>query len=193
MITSQPRTFSNVSRGHMNPCAINTFDAKYGLATFTLANASPQYETFNSGKWNQMEELIRNYANKVCAAKRGTLYLLTGTSSAGLQIAPNGEPIQDNAPWPDPAALPKPPARNNVAIPRSMWTAGCCVWQANMAESFAVMTNNRNNAAKLYQTEMSLQKLETLLTLLRAPTVNLFPGDKNCRLSSKILSQLKIP
>ena len=63
------------------------------------------------------------------AARGGTLYLLTRTSNVGLRIAPNGGPVQDNAPWPDPAALPKPPAKNNVAIPRSIWTAGCCVWQ----------------------------------------------------------------
>ena len=85
------------------------------------------------------------------ADRGGTLYLLTGTSNVGLRIAPNGRPVQDNAPWPDPVALPKPPAKNNVTIPRSIWTAGCCVWQANMAESFAVMTNNRENVAHSVQ------------------------------------------
>ena len=134
------------------------------------------------------------------ADRGGTLYLLTGTSNVGLRIAPNGRPVQDNAPWPDPAALPKPPAKNNVTIPRSIWTAGCCVWQEGNvplvaktyhAESFAVMTNNRENVAQLHQTEMSLQKLETLLTPQGAPTVNLFPGDAKCRLNNGHCHSLK--
>ena len=115
----------------MNPLGINTFDAKYARATFTLTNAAPQYETSNNGPWQLFEGRIAKYVENMCgtAARGGTLYPLTGTSSVGLRTAPNDGPVQDNAPWPDPAALPKPPANNNVAIPRSIWTAGCCVWQ----------------------------------------------------------------
>ena len=34
-----------IARGHMNPCAINSFDTKFMKATFTFANAVPQFQT----------------------------------------------------------------------------------------------------------------------------------------------------
>ena len=177
-----------LSRGHMNPSGINTFDTNFMKATFTLTNAAPQFETSNSGPWQKFEGRIRQYAQTTCGsnARRGTLYLLTGTSTIGL--APG--PVQDTT-------IPLPyPGTNfngvNLVTPRAVWTAGCCVWmepgkifgnwwKSARAASFAVMSNNQNNKALLHQTEMSATQLEQLLTAPTKPRVNLFPGDANCR------------
>ena len=40
-----------LSRGHMNPLGINSFDLDFMKATFTLTNAVPQFEASNSGPW----------------------------------------------------------------------------------------------------------------------------------------------
>ncbi|KAJ7360383.1 hypothetical protein OS493_017015 [Desmophyllum pertusum] len=74
-----------LSKGHMNPLGINTFDKRFMRATFTLTNAVPQYQTSNNEDWQEFETRISNYA-KTCGSntRRGTLYLLTGKSGYGL-------------------------------------------------------------------------------------------------------------
>ena len=115
-----------LSKGHMNPLGINTFDKRFMKATFTLTNAVPQYQTSNSGPWQMFETRIRNYA-KTCGNRRGTLYLLTGKSGYGLTTDANGQTVQD-------LAIPLPYNRRNfpggvtLVTPRAVWTAGCCVW-----------------------------------------------------------------
>ena len=69
-----------LSRGHMNPVAINTFNINFMKATFTLTNTTPQYVASNSGPWQIFETKIRRYAADVCGSRacRGTFFLLTG-------------------------------------------------------------------------------------------------------------------
>jgi len=183
-----------LSRGHMNPSGINTFDTDFMKATFTLSNAAPQFETSNSGPWETFEEKIRKYAKGTCGSgtRSGTLYLLTGTSNYGLTPVLGKKPVQDTA---IPLPYTKSVFSNGVTLvtPRAVWTAGCCVWkepgkvfgswwQGARAESFAVMSNNQDDASRLHQTEMSVADLEALLTPPGSPArVNLFPGDANCR------------
>ncbi|RMX43028.1 hypothetical protein pdam_00001792 [Pocillopora damicornis] len=172
-----------LSKGHMNPTAINTFDINSLEATFTLTNAVPQYIASNSGPWKIFEANIRRYAKETCGsrARNGTLYLLTGTSEYDMEgiIADNGnvnvfhsEVFLDDV---------------KLAIPRALWTAGCCVWRDsnhtkdNRAESFAVMTNNAKDSNCLNQTEMSVSQVEKHLTPRGWPLVNLFPGEESCR------------
>ena len=181
---------SPLSRGHMNPLTLNTFDKSFMKATFTLSNAVPQFETSNSGPWKDFETRIHNYAKKRCGPQGGTLYLLTGKSDYGVRIQA-GSPVQDIT-----TALPYtrenfPGNAGNVKLvtPRAVWTAGCCVWAepgkylGNLwpAESFAVMSNNKNNDPLLHQTEMSVSQLERLLRAPLLEEVNLFPGNENCR------------
>lgn len=177
-----------LSRGHMNPSGINTFDKSFMKATFTLTNAVPQFETSNSGDWEKFETKIRNYAQNDCGPKGGTLYLLTGKSRYGLTIGAGGRPVQDNT-----ILLPYTrktfPNGVKLVTPRAVWTAGCCVWYGKLwltkkAESFAVMSNNQPNAALLHQTEMSVSDLERLLRAPLLEEVNLFPGNGNCRLAA---------
>ena len=180
-----------LSRGHMNPSGINSFDKNFMKVTFTLTNAAPQFVTSNSGPWQMFETRIRKYAKSTCGAssRSGTLYLLTGTSNFGLRPGPGGgKPVQDTT-------IPLPYTRtafpNGVTLvtPRAVWTAGCCVWKkpGKKAESFAVMSNNQKDRRMLHQTEMRVTDLEALLTAPGSQAVNLFPGDANCRNENIIL------
>jgi len=181
---------SPLSRGHMNPLTLNTFDKSFMKATFTLSNAVPQFETSNVGPWHAFETRIRNYAKNTCGPRGGTLYLLTGKSDYGVRIQ-GGSPVQDTT-----TALPylreNFPGNVKLVTPRAVWTAGCCVWAepgkylgklwaAKKAESFAVMSNNMDDGALLHQTEMSVSQLERLLRPPLLKAVNLFPGNKKCR------------
>jgi len=181
---------SPLSRGHMNPVTLNTFDKSFMNATFTLSNAVPQFETSKNGPWRAFETRIRNYAKNTCGPRGGTLYLLTGKSGYGLRFQA-GSPVQDVT-----TALPYPkenfPKNVKLVTPRAVWTAGCCIWAepdkflgklwaAKKAESFAVMSNNMDDSALLHQTEMSVSQLEKLLRPPLLKEVNLFPGNEKCR------------
>ena len=174
----------------MNPLTLNTFDKNFMRATFTLSNAVPQFEASNSGPWQAFEKRIRNYAKNRCGPQGGTLYLLTGKSDYGVHIRA-GSPVQDIT-----TALPYSreyfPGNVKLVTPRGVWTAGCCVWakpgkylgklwSTKKAESFAVMSNNKDDSTMLRQTEMSVSQLERLLRKPRSKKVNLFPGNKKCR------------
>ena len=174
----------------MNPSAINSFNKDFMTATFTLTNAVPQFKASNCGPWQEFETKIVDYAKDICGPRGGTLYLLTGRSENG--IIPDAQSpykvVQDTS---NTVKMPKF-VKGNVKLktPRSVWTAGCCVWEepgrvfgnrwpVKKAQSFAVMSNNQKDKSKLYQTQMSVRELEELL---KAPSaVNLFPGDENCR------------
>ena len=179
-----------LSRGHMNPLAINSFNKSFMQATFTLTNAVPQYVASNSGPWQKFEATIRSYAQEVCGslARQGTLYLLTGTSEFSLTSDLGRKPVQDSS-----IKVSRPAIlldEMTLVIPRAVWTAGCCLWNeagqefgmVRRAESFAVMSNNVRDKKLLNQTRMSVLKLERHLTAPGSPPVNLFPGDPNCRL-----------
>ena len=89
--------------------------------------------------------------------------------------------------------------RVTLKTPRSIWTAGCCVWEepgwvfrkfwpVRKAQSLAVMSNNQEDETKLYQTQMSVRELEELL---RAPpaAVNLIETIKVCVASGSCLAR----
>ena len=164
---------NKLTRGHMNPSGINSFEKTYMKNTFTLENAVPQFETSNSGPWQVYEKKISDYAKNICGnARQGTLYLLTGRSEYCL----NG--------------VTKPPMSTSFTVnhnkldlhtPGAVWTAGCCVWKepsGDKADSFAVISNNHYDKAKLYQKIMKVTDLENHLN--PAATVTLFPGNKAC-------------
>ena len=181
---------NELTKGHMNPSGINSFDINFMKATFTLSNAVPQFEASNNGPWKDFEDKIKDYAKKTCGNKtrQGTLYLLTGRSENGL----NG--------------VLKPQLTNTFQVgqttvrlgtPQAVWTAGCCVWkepgrifgklwQTEKAESFAVMSNNHYDENRLHQREMSVNDLEKHLKA-PASNVDLFPGNTNCARNYKRL------
>ena len=191
-VEAQNKYGNQITRGHMNPSGINSFDKTYMKNTFTLANAVPQFEASNSGPWSDFENKIKDYAHKTCGSKtrQGTLYLLTGRSENGLNGVPKPQLTNTFQVGPTPVRL---------DTPRAVWTAGCCVWkepgkffgklwQTEKAESFAVMSNNHYAKNQLHQTEMSVKNLETHLRAPASTTnVDLFPGNANCARNNKIL------
>ena len=183
---------SPLSRGHMNPAGLNKFDREFRKATFTFSNAVPQFKISNGGPWQKFEKRISKYAKQKCGPRGGTLYLLTGKSDNGVSIQ-RGIPRRE---WFTPLPYLRNifPANVKLVTPRAVWTAGCCVWPqpgnyfakvqpVKRAESFAVMSNNKDDADLLYQTEVSVSTLEMLLTRrrLRLREVDLFPGNEDCR------------
>ena len=189
-VEAQNNYGDQLTRGHMNPSGINSFDINFMKATFTLSNAVPQFEASNNGPWKDFEDKIKDYAKKTCGSKtrQGTLYLLTGRSENGLKGVPKPR-VTD--------AFKLGPTKVMLKTPRAVWTAGCCVWkepgkifgklwQTEKAESFAVMSNNHYDGNRLHQTEMSVNDLETHLKA-PASNVDLFPGNKNCARNNKIL------
>ena len=79
---------SGFQRGHLNPVKINSFDEKHVQATFTYSNAVPQYGGLNGGAWKTFEGQIVDHVQKNCQDRKGTMYLMTGTSK--FRIGKNG-------------------------------------------------------------------------------------------------------
>ena len=176
----------------MDPLAINSFNKSFMQATYTLTNAAPQYVASNSGPWQTFEAKIRSYAQDFCGsrARQGTLYLLTGTSEFSLTGYLGRKPVQDSSIKLSHGAMLQDETMMTLVVPRAVWTAGCCLWNESSqefgkierVESFAVMSNNVKDKELLNQTQMSVLELEWHLTAPGTPSVNLFPGDANCRL-----------
>ena len=173
----------------MDPLAINSFNKSFMQATFTLTNAVPQYVASNSGPWQIFEARVRGYAQEYCGshARQGTLYLLTGTSEFSIPRDLGRKPAQDSSIELSDVKMLLDEV--TLVVPRAIWTAVCCVWDetnegfgmVQRAESFAVMSNNVRDKKLLNQTRMSVLELEGNLTAPGSSSVNLFPGDPNCR------------
>ena len=173
-----------LTKGHLNPSAINSFDKKFMIATYTFTNAVPQFAASNF-YLTSFEKKVEDYAKDNCGQSDGTLYLLTGRSENGVLIR-EGKAVQDST-----NQIPKPFLTDmfvqgtiRLVTPRSIWTAVCCIWQVTSekkrAESFAVMSNNQDKRKNVNKKEMSVRELEELLASHDAE-VNLFPGEEECR------------
>ena len=170
---AQTKYKDQLTRGHMNPSGINSFNQTYMKNTFTLVNAVPQFEASNSGPWQVFEKKVSNYTKTTCGSstRNGTLYLLTGRSENVLNVT-------------------KPNISNSFTVkaktlrldtPGAIWTAGCCMWMEKgkpKAESFAVISNNHYNKTELHQTPMKVTDLQMHLNV--TTTVDLFPGNPDC-------------
>ena len=186
MIKSEPA----ITRGHLNPAALNSFNADFRRATFTLTNAAPMFQAMNQGAWEKYEGRIRQYAKCPCGSvRKGTLYLLTGTSNYGMKkTIGTGKIVKDTAFYSTYRTRSFQTTKYgmpvSLQIPRAIWTAGCCVWEEQdviKAESFAVMCNNERDPDKVLLAEMSVAKVELMLTDPRKGRVNLFPNFLPCR------------
>ena len=67
------RPNQELTKGHLNPSAINSFNEKFMDATYTFTNVKDN-----------------------CGKKDGTLYLLTGRSENGLVTSPAGIAVKDS-------------------------------------------------------------------------------------------------
>ena len=181
------RPNQELTKGHLNPSAINSFNEKFMHATYTFTNVVPQFAASNF-YLTKFETKVENYAKDNCGKKDGTLYLLTGRSENGLVTSPAGIAVKDST-----NVIPKPFPTDTfvqgtitLVTPRSLWTAVCCIWQVpgeekKRAESFAMMSNNQDKRSNVHQTEMSVRELEEFLTTPPDAKVNLFPGEEECR------------
>ena len=146
-----------LTKGHLNPSAINSFDKKFMIATYTFTNAVPQFAASNF--------YLTNFEKKV----------------------EEGKAVQDSTNQIPKPFLTDTFVQGTIRLvtPRSIWTAVCCIWQLpgeeKRAESFAVMSNNQDKRSNVHQTEMSVRELEVLLVTPHDAEVNLFPGEEECR------------
>ena len=149
----------------------------------------PLKPDFNGGMWSRYESSIRRHARETCTmpmqhqgqqVAAGTLYLLTGPSFVRIQ-----QQQPQNQVFAVPATLGQIGNQEQIDVPNSLWTAGCCVRQNGAStRSFAVMGNNVQN----YQQNLKLTRQITLSELQNilahdAATlnnVNLFPGNQDC-------------
>ena len=169
------------------------------LSTFTYTNAVPQRPDFNMGEWFEFENKIRSYARNDCIPNRGKLYLLTGTSFVHSEPDwpiwprdPKRQPwlanIKDNYLIPD-----SPP----IAIPVSLWTAGCCIDSKNgtVTGNFAVIGNNEEDNQLMHTRQISVEQLQSILkhdvkANENSNRVKLFPAIRDCSKESK---QITLP
>lgn len=167
------------AKGHLLPAETYSFTDANMLSTFTYTNAVPQITGFNSGQWAQYERKIREYAKSGCSPLGGDLYLITGISEVTLQIGMSGlEAIQNTL-----KVL--KPNTDAISIPRSMWTAGCCINPSSGAlGAFAVIGNNLRDKNKVFMSQVEMTKLQDFLLTgvngFGGTAINLFPANPGC-------------
>ena len=71
--TQDPYKYSNYDHGHICPSADRLRATECNYQTFFLTNMQPQFNKFNSGLWQKMEEDIRTWASQ-----SDTLYVCKG-------------------------------------------------------------------------------------------------------------------
>ena len=145
-----------------------------------------------AGQWAQSEKRIREYATSVCGPNGGNLYLITGISEASLQMGMSGlEAIQNTL-----KAL--KPRGDNITIPISMWTAGCCIVPPRGAlGAFAVIGNNRGDKSKVFMSQVNMTEQQNFLLIgvsgFGGAAIDLFPANPGCSDPKKGVNLLKRP
>ncbi|XP_015775232.1 PREDICTED: uncharacterized protein LOC107353403 [Acropora digitifera] len=178
-------------KGHLVPAQTYSSNPNRFRSTFFYTDAVPQRHTFNGGKWFQYEHRIRVYAQQCTEGPQsGTLYLITGTAFGHIQK--NGRRMKKVTVHHLSRAGKNP---RNIAIPNSMWTAGCCV-RPNGIKSFAVIGNNVAIKNQILMQQISVARLQDILggdvANLKIGTrkVDLFPGNRACSNTKNDLGNL---
>ena len=167
-------------KGHLVPAQTYSSNPNRFRSTFFYTNAVPQRHIFNGGMWSQFEKRIRVYAQQ-CAKgpQSGTLYLITGTAFGHIQK--NGRGMKKVLV----RHLGRAGKTPYIAIPNSMWTAGCCVRPKGI-KSFAVIGNNVPIKTNILMQQIAVARLQSILRSdvanLKISTrkVDLFPGNRAC-------------
>ena len=172
-------------KGHLAPALTFSNNRDRYVSTYTYTNAVPQFQAFNGGQWKRVENRIREYA-ALCiqGADPGTLHVLTGTSFVSIQPGNPPQHVQPDG---------FPPNNPTIAIPNSLWSAGCCVRpNGGPTGSFAVIGNNIQNANLQLTSGITVANLQQILTNdvtnlgvnINGPNgpqnVNLFPANAAC-------------
>ena len=147
----------------------------------------PQRPSFNAGEWSKFERRIRKYAEVCTKQYHGILYLLSGTAfvsvDAEVKIDENGN-VEGVSKGDEIETLPGEDNNLKIHVPKSLWTAGCCLESnfKNALESFAVIGNNVNEPGEMHTQQTSVGILQKILEQdpLTAESVNLFPNNPAC-------------
>ena len=165
--------------GHVAPFHILSYSPGSGLASFVFTNAVPQVSNFNVGSWRKYESRIVKYA-QTCAHQGGTIYLITGisevrVSQAGATVTAATLPMSQSFPSHVPSITQK------IAIPNSMWTAGCCVKAAgNVLGAFAVIGNNLPKGSNTVFSLSVAEVQQFIRDGANDQTIDFFPGNAGC-------------
>ncbi len=84
---------SGYARGHLAPAGDMKWDSLAMVESFYFTNCMPQDIKFNNGKWNQLENKVRQWARKY-----GRVYVVCGpvfTEEDTLRIGANGVAVPD--------------------------------------------------------------------------------------------------
>ena len=146
----------------------------------------PQHPSFNAGEWSKFETRIRTYAKWCTKSKKGVLYLLSGTAfvSVGAQVGIDKKKnLKGVSTKGEIETRPGQASGDKIYVPKSMWTAGCCVSTfPKEAKSFAVIGNNVNDRNKMHTQQISVNILQKILEedSFTAKNVNLYPKNRQC-------------
>ncbi|XP_028390731.1 uncharacterized protein LOC114515638 [Dendronephthya gigantea] len=100
------------SRGHLVPNgAFDTKDERD--LTFTMTNIAPQWQEFNAGNWNAVEQAVKAYVNNVGHG----VYVFTGTAGMAKYWSTKWLFI----PWREPYRT----GTGNMVVPKFYWKAVC--------------------------------------------------------------------
>ena len=123
---------------------------------------------------------IRNYASQTCSTDSGDLFLITGISEAHIEQNEDGAlyAVQKDLKF-------MKLFGDNIAIPNSMWTAGCCiVLEEGAVGAFAVIGNNLYSKTATNMFQATVPQLEDFLHTgvqgFGGPAIALFPGNPKC-------------
>uniref|UniRef100_A0A8C1S4P3 Si:ch211-133n4.10 n=1 Tax=Cyprinus carpio TaxID=7962 RepID=A0A8C1S4P3_CYPCA len=150
-----PSTRTLVNHGHFFPSGHAT-DSITAESTFTLTNTAPQYDSFNNGSWNPMEQTVKNTMNSDCRD--------------------NSALLEKRVHW---GAVPSKANLLNkrVNIPSSMWTVFCCYnSKTSTWVSQAHWADNKDKKEKTINAK-SLEKLQKFMKEKYNSTSTLFHGE----------------
>ena len=123
---------------------------------------------------------IRNYASQTCSTDSGDLFLITGISEAHIEQNEDGAlyAVQKDLKF-------MKLFGDNIAIPNSMWTAGCCiVLEEGAVGAFAVIGNNLYSKTATNMFQVTVPQLEGFLRIgvhgFDGPAIALFPENPKC-------------
>ena len=158
----------------------------------------PQRPSFNAGEWSKFERRIRKYAEVCTKQYSGILYLLSGTAfvsvDAEVKMDKNGN-VEGVSKGEEIETLPGEDNYHKIHVPKSLWTAGCCLssYYKYTLASFAVIGNNVNEPGEMHTQQTSVEILQKILEQdsLTAEKVNLFPENPGC--SWEVFNLKKLP
>lgn len=136
--------FPGFDRGHICPSADRLYSLEANMQTFYMSNMSPQDNSFNSGVWVLLEDLVRRCGRSATFAD--TLYVVKGGTIADGQIR---------------SYLERTPTMK-ITVPKYYFTALLSVKDGSYSSIGFLLEHNKTNAYKtdLSEFAMSIDKLE---------------------------------